>query len=137
MNTTGLEQFIGRKVRVYIRPEATFVWKDITDKIKPKTPPEIYSEDFRPINPDEGHCIDTCIERSRLNKISYEALNDRGKSAWVSYACDKFGLTLCVIFCQRDHTYYISTGIARLNPIDSFDKIKGQRLAFYRAVTGE
>lgn len=134
--SVDLGQLIGRKVRVYFRPESELFWEDITEKIRPKNPPEIYSEDFRLINPDEGHCIDACIERSRLNGISYEALNDRGKSARVSYACDKFGLTLCIIFCQRDHTY-INVGMARLNPIDSFDKMKGQKLAFYRAVVGE
>lgn len=131
MNETAYT--IGRRVQLYMRPDNTFIWQEI----RPKNPPEIYSEDFRPINPDEGHCIDTCIERSRLNSISYEALNDRGKSTWVSYACDKFGLTLCIIFCQRANHTYINAGMARLNPIDSFDKIKGQKLAFYRAVTGE
>lgn len=137
--SVDLSQLIGRKVKVFFRPESGFVWEDITDKIKPKNPPEIYSEDFRPINPDEGHCIDTCVERSRFNESRYKALWSRGRRATVSYSCDKFGLTLCVIFCQDINTgdFHIMTGIARLNPIDSFDKVKGQKLAFYRAVTGE
>lgn len=110
------------------------VWEYISKSIKPKNPPEIYSEDFRPINLEEGRCIDTCIERNRLNKAMQERENHQ-----VSYSCDKFGLTLCIIFCQDINTgnCCIMTGIARLNPIDSFNKVKGQKLAFYRAVTGE
>lgn len=132
--SSSLDQFIGKKVRVYIRPESSFIWEDITESIRPQNPPEPYVEPFRPISSDEMTCIIHSCRRGRipwtdpLAETSADLIN-------VSFTCNSAGLTQCVILCQHWDCDYLFIGAARLNPVDSFDKLKGRRLSYYRAVT--
>lgn len=127
--TGGLDQFIGRRVRVYICPDSSFIWEDITEDIKPKISPEAYIEPFRPISPDEMAC-----RRGRIPWTDSLA-ETPANLIQVSFTCNSKGTTQCIILCNHPDCTYIFIGIARLNPIDSFDRLKGQRLAYYRAVT--
>lgn len=131
------ENLVGKRVRVYTGPPGFFIWREITKETRPKNLPEVYSEDFRPLNLDESRCLATCFQRGRLRDICVLALTDGEKYARVFYSCDKFGLTLCILKLLEGSYCYIMTGMARLNPVDSFNKTKGQKLAFYRAVTGK
>lgn len=94
---------------------------------------EPYTEHFRPLNIEEERCLGTCYERERVSEqfpsVVMPALEVR-----VSYQCDKFGTTLCLLIVGGN----LFTGVSRLNlTADSFNKRKGQALAFYRAVTSK
>lgn len=96
-----------------------------------------YSEPFRPLNDSELYCIKMAVLRGRIPES--DPLNTHGLSAKVHYQGSEFGLTTCIIVVYLVSDVDVFTRMlvayARLNPIDSWDKSKGQKLAFYRAVT--
>lgn len=99
-----------------------------------KKSPESYVEPFRPISFDEVTCIIQSCRRGRI--LWTDALaKTPANLIQVSFTCNSKGTTQCVIFCQHQDNNYIFIGIARLLPTDSFNRLKGQRLAYYRAVT--
>jgi hypothetical protein len=113
-------------------------WGEISSSLflKPIKPFEPYTEPFRPINLSEMHCIQTSCQRNRI-PWTYPLADTPANLIQVSFSCNSAGFTQCVILCQHESNTYLFLGVCKLLPTDSFDKVKGQKLAFYRAVVGE
>ena len=100
----------------------------------PKRKPIPSVEPFRPLNEREYKTIIQCAKRNRIPpKDTHKALHELPRQQlYVSYLCTSYGLTQCLILTDG---FILFQGLARLNPIDSYNKNKGEALAFYRAVT--
>lgn len=96
--------------------------------------PTPYIEQFRTINLQEFDCIKVSAVRGRI-PVDDPLFVTIGRLIQVSYSCNAQGVTTCVILCRAADNTYLFTGISRLNPVDSYNRKKGEALAFYRAVT--
>lgn len=101
--------------------------------------PAPYVEQFRLFNESECKTLLTCAKRGRIPpKDTHLVLNQTVSTdtLYVSYSCTEYGLTQCLILAKGSYNKtFLFTGFARLNPIDSYNRKKGESLAFYRALT--
>lgn len=100
--------------------------------------PTPYVDQFRLFNEDESWTLATCANRGRIpSKDTHLVLSQTVSTdiLYVSYSCTEYGLTQCLIVAKGTFETVLFTGFSRLNPIDSYNRKKGESLAFYRALT--
>lgn len=111
-----------------------FVW--FQKKLIDPTP---YVKQFRPFNQQEIETLETCANRGRIpSKDTHLVLSQTVSTdlLYVSYSCTPYGLTQCLILAKGSYNrIFLYSGLSRLNPIDSYNRKKGESLAFYRALT--
>lgn len=111
-----------------------FIWleKKLIDPIP-------YVEQFRLFNESECKTLFTCAKRGRIPPKDTHLVLSQTVSTdllYVSYSCTPYGLTQCLILAKGSYNrIFLYSGLSRLNPIDSYNRKKGESLAFYRALT--